>query len=202
MFNSGTTGGTSWKGRLIGVADYKNNPDNHHFILKLETGNDSDWFLGFNRKTGINSDNVMASNRVVIYNVHSGDGKSYSQSYLKGTISAGRKATISNWRKSGMDLDIIVKAINTSASPGYAEVEVQFGPQNVKPQSSGGDSGGNGGISGALNDLFGSARGVTPNPTRKPSKQPTKRPTPVPTKKPTLKPTAKPVQAVQRVRNE
>ena len=42
-FNSGTQGFKSWRGRLIGPAEYGNNPGNHAVVLKLETGTPNDW---------------------------------------------------------------------------------------------------------------------------------------------------------------
>ena len=63
VFNSGTSGGKKWKGKLIGLSDYANNPENHPMVIKLETGRGSDWFMGFNRQAGINVDTVEAGDR-------------------------------------------------------------------------------------------------------------------------------------------
>jgi len=49
--------GDMWQGQLVGVADYLNNPDNNKIVMKLETGTNEDYFVGFNRATGINSQN-------------------------------------------------------------------------------------------------------------------------------------------------
>ena len=51
------------------------------------------------------------------------------QGSLKGTLIAEQSITVSNWRNSGFDLEIMVREINTNASPGYADVEITFGPQ-------------------------------------------------------------------------
>ncbi len=126
-FNSGTAGGTSWRGNIIGVADYNNNPSNSPIILKLETGGGSDYFVSFNRDTGINADVQQAHDQVTVYQVSNGDGVSYSKSMLKAALSSGRSATIENWRRSGKDLTIKVHSINTSSSPGYANVQISFG---------------------------------------------------------------------------
>ncbi|KAL3768912.1 hypothetical protein ACHAW5_008827 [Stephanodiscus triporus] len=130
-YNSGIMGGTSWRGRLIGVADYDNNPSNYPIILKVETGSGSDYFVSFNRATGINSEVQEAGDMVAIYRVDGGDGLVYSQSMLKATLSDGRSTTIENWRKSGLDLTINVIEINTWSSPAYADVEVLFGTQGM-----------------------------------------------------------------------
>jgi hypothetical protein len=128
-FNSGTAGGTSWSGRLIGVADYGNNPNKYPIMVKIEVGGASDYFVSFNRARGINSEVQQAHDQVVIYQVDSGDGKTYSKSMMKAALRGGRQATIENWRKSGKDLTIKVIKINTSSSPGYAEISILFGPQ-------------------------------------------------------------------------
>ena len=128
-FNSGTAGGTSWSGRLIGVADYGNNPNKYPIMVKIEVGGASDYFVSFNRARGINSEVQQAHDQVVIYQVDSGDGKTYSKSMMKAALRGGRQATIENWRKSGKDLTIKVIMINTSSSPGYAEISILFGPQ-------------------------------------------------------------------------
>ena len=128
-FNSGTTGGTSWSGRLIGAADYGNNPNKYPIMVKIEVGGASDYFVSFNRATGINSEVQQAHDQVVIYQVDSGDGLKYSKSMMKAALQGGRQATIENWRKSGKDLTIKVIKINTSSSPGYAEISILFGPQ-------------------------------------------------------------------------
>ena len=126
-FNSGTAGGTSWRGNIIGVADYNNNPSNYPIILKLETGGGSDYFVSFNRDTGINADVQQAHDQVTVYQVSNGDGVSYSKSMLKAALRSGRSATVENWRRSGKDLTIKVHSINTSSSPGYANVQISFG---------------------------------------------------------------------------
>lgn len=98
-------------------------------LLKLESGGAADWFLGFNRVSGVNSESQQATNQVTLFKVNGGDGFKYSQSALKGVLGGGRSATINNWRQSGQSLTIRVTEINTQASPGYASVEVLFGPQ-------------------------------------------------------------------------
>jgi hypothetical protein len=136
FFNSGTTGGTSWRGRLIGVADYAKNPFNHPIILKLETGTGSDYFVSFNRATGVNSEVQEASDQVLIHQVEGGHGTEYSQSMLMTTLYEGRTGTIENWRESGIDLTVKAIEINLSSSPVYAEVLIKFGQQTTTTTTS------------------------------------------------------------------
>ncbi|KAL7554670.1 hypothetical protein ACHAWF_018161 [Thalassiosira exigua] len=173
QFNSGTAGGTSWRGRIVGVSDYNNNPKGHIMVLKLEAGNPQDWFLGFNRASGMNYETQAARDSVTIHSVKSGEGMGYSTSRLQGTLKAGKSATVNNWRNSGMALIIKVVEINTWASPGYADVEILFGPQPPPTKM------------------------PTRRPTNKPTK-PTQRPTARPTRRPTNRPTARPTNRPTR----
>ncbi|KAL7533597.1 hypothetical protein ACHAXR_010512 [Thalassiosira sp. AJA248-18] len=152
VWNSGTSGGTRWSGTLTGVAEYDAN-SNNGIVLKLETGNSADYFIGFNRAAGPNADNKQADDKVTIYQVKDGDGKAYSHSYLKATIGEGNTHTVENWRKSGLDLVVKAHKIDTTVNPGYAELEVTFGPQTNPTRS------------------------PTPAPTNNPTLSPTSNPT-------------------------
>ena len=66
---------------------------------------------------------------VTIHRVNAGNGESYSQSFLKGGLRAGRSATIHDWRNSGLGLVIRVTEVDIESSPGYAFVEIEFGYQ-------------------------------------------------------------------------
>ena len=46
QWNSGTTVRKQWSGRLVGVAQYDKNTANNPVVIKLETGNSKDWFIG------------------------------------------------------------------------------------------------------------------------------------------------------------
>ena len=123
--------GGSWKGKLVGVAEYDIAPQNSAISLKLETGRQNDWFIGFNRAIKANVDVQEAPDQVTIYTVQDGEGLRYSHSYLKGTMRKGDVTRITNWRRTGMDLLITVLDIRTDVIPGYADIEVTFGPQDT-----------------------------------------------------------------------
>ena len=130
VWNSGVTGETSWSGRIVGIADYEHpNRNEHPVVVKLESGTPRDLFLGFNRASGINRQVVDGRDKVVVYEALS-DGLSYSQSHIKSILSNGQECTISNWRDSGLDLEIKVTNISNT-DPAFAEVLVNFG--NPKP---------------------------------------------------------------------
>lgn len=119
----------SWKGKLVGIAEYdklSNGDQDSKVILKLETGTPDDLYLGFNRATGFNSDNVQADNEVTIVETGA-NGEGYSQSFLKSTLRKGQEYRVENWRRSGEALVVKVENINIGTSPGYAEVSVKLG---------------------------------------------------------------------------
>ncbi|KAL7469177.1 hypothetical protein ACHAXS_009426 [Conticribra weissflogii] len=144
-----------WMGKVVGIADYDNNPGGHPVTIRIDTGTDTDYFLGFNRAYRANKDNKDGDDEVTI--IESGqNGIGYSQSYLKAKLPQGGKYTFTNWLSSGRDLVITVNEINigAGANPGYADVTMNFN------------------------------NAVLPNPPNTPTKAPTPFPTIGPTPKP------------------
>ena len=170
-WNSGSTNPKLWSGKVVGLADYDNNPLNHPVSIKLTTGTNTDYFLGFNRAKGVNSDNKQASDQVTIIETGA-NGIGYSQSFLTATLLQGQSYTFSNWQGSGKDMVVSVKTIDLNADPGFADVSLNFNnaPETpapmpkptVKPTTL--------------------APVVINSPTKAPTKPPTYAPTPVPTK--------------------
>lgn len=173
----------SWRGKIIGVAEYNNNPNNHIIVLKIETGQAADYFVGFNRAVHSNKDVVQAHNQVTVYKVQEGDGLAYSHSSLKATLFSGQRATINNWRGSSQALNIKVHEINTNVEPGYADVEITYGTPMPTRQPT-------------KNPTLEPTKKPTREPTKNPTREPTE-PTKKPTKNPTTKPTANPTNEVR-----
>ena len=153
-WDPGNKAGTSWSGRMIGVADYDNNRSNHPIVLRVVTGTERDLFVGFNRKAGINSDVKVGGNEVTV--IEAGHGTNYAQSFLKSTMKEGDSYEIEKG-KSGEKLYIKVNKIDTSASPAFADVTISFGSSAPPPTPP-----------------------PTPSPTPLPSPLPTHVPTPQP----------------------
>jgi len=130
-FATGVYGGTSWLGQIIGIADYKNNPNHRPVVVKIESGTSTDLFVGFNRASGINKDTADARNQVTITQAGN-NGLGYSQSWLKAKLSESKTYTVPNWRN-GIDLTVHVTEINLSAEPSYANVFMTYGDQNMDP---------------------------------------------------------------------
>lgn len=125
-WDSGIIGGTYWSGQLVGIAEYGIDPRDRPVVLKLETGTDTDLYIGFNRATGANKDNDEADDELTVTEMGA-NGLTYSQSYLKATLRSGEVYTRSNWRDSGIDLVVRVNEINIAVVPGYADIVVEFG---------------------------------------------------------------------------
>ena len=114
--------------RLIGLADHQNvnAASSDRVLIKLNTGSSTDYYMSFNRQTGINSGTQEAGNRVLIQRAD-GEGTSYAESELLAKMVAGNTYTLDNFDGSGYDLTVTVNAINTSVSPGYADVTISAG---------------------------------------------------------------------------
>ena len=157
---------------LVGIADYLNNPNQHPVVVKVETGAANDFFVGFNRAIGVNSQNDEGDDVVTVVQVNGNNGEGYSQSFLKAKLGfngdiTGSSYTIGNFGGSGETLTISAVSINLATNPATATVQFQLG--------SGTDS-----------------------PTVSPTDSPTKAPvpaTPSPTKSPNVSPTASPTKS-------
>ena len=116
-FDSGLEGGTSWVGQLMSVDEFgSNNPSNIPKAVILTTDDTNIWYIYFD------------SVQVTIFRMDEN-----SQSSVVGVLVEGQKEVVTNWRDSGLDLVIVVNRIDTSSSPGYAEVEIQFGSSTSTP---------------------------------------------------------------------
>jgi hypothetical protein len=123
--------------KVIGIADYLNNPQNHPETVRIDTGTTTNYFIGFNRAYKINNENVEGDNMVTVIAADI-DGESWSQSYLKATLMAGQTYTLPNYLGTPKGLSFRVDSIapsrikrldslNTSIDPWVATVTVRFG---------------------------------------------------------------------------
>ena len=116
--------------RLVGVAEYGKianyaTEKDIAVVLKLETGSDQDYFIGFNRKTGQNADNNLASDEVTIIKAGA-NGFGYSQSWFEEGLTEGKSYSFGDWRKTKEKLVLKVRKIDTTQEPGYAGKESFF----------------------------------------------------------------------------
>ena len=150
-WDSGSSGSKALTQRIVGVADYGNNPENLPVVVKLETGSSDDIFVGFNRVRGINAAAKDAIDQVTVME-QGANGVGYSTSITLAILSAGQSYTINDWKNSGKKMVITVKSITTGQNPWVAEVEFNFNNASTS----------------------------TPQPTPRPTPQPTPQPTPKP----------------------
>ncbi len=115
---------SSWSGRMMGISDYSNS-STQTVLLKLETGMDEDYYVNFNRKSGINRD-VRESGDQVLVIMQGQNGIGYSESQQLARLSSRGSYDIPNFGGSGRSVKIKVGSINTSTSPGYADVTVEM----------------------------------------------------------------------------
>jgi hypothetical protein len=111
---------------LVGIGEYDIR-GNSPVTVRLETGTGADYFVGFNRATGPNRLNDEGDNQVNIIQVDSGNGQSYSQSYLRALLSQGQSYQISNFGGTGKTVTITVISIDITTTPGTAVVTISDG---------------------------------------------------------------------------
>ena len=131
-WDSGEDGGTVLETKMVGIAEFDKITDNNPVVIKLETGEKLDYYVGFNRATGPTSQNRLASNLVTIYEAGN-NGLSYSNSFLNAYLAEGESHTISKWRGTELDLIITVLEINIDVVPGYARIKIVYGDEPAPP---------------------------------------------------------------------
>eukprot|EP00984_Skeletonema_dohrnii_P004208 scaffold1483_cov84-Skeletonema_dohrnii-CCMP3373.AAC.1 len=127
--------------RFVGVAEYdevaqydSETNEDIAVVVKLETGSAVDFFVGFNRKTGQNSHNKLASDEVTIIQAGA-NGESYAQSWFTAGLAQGESHSFDKWAKTNEELVVKVVKIDTSEAPGYADVIIALGGATKSPTS-------------------------------------------------------------------
>ncbi|KAL3760779.1 hypothetical protein ACHAWU_007845 [Discostella pseudostelligera] len=108
-----------FEGKLYGIADFSNAASTV-VLAKIDDASATDYFVTFNRQTGMNSGTQEAGNLVTITTTGN-EGISYSESSLLAKLGAG-----GSWSGTidGKTMVVNVLSITTSSSPGYATVRV------------------------------------------------------------------------------
>ena len=108
-----------FNGTLVGVNDYQNAAaTGKYVVVKIVGGTAGDFFVGFNRQTGINSNTQEAFNQVTVQR-QVGKGKSS----LLAKLSAGGQLNVTNFQNT-KSLIITVTTINVSQTPSFADVMI------------------------------------------------------------------------------
>jgi hypothetical protein len=123
----GTNRQTCFVGGLHGIAEYDQNDPDRTVLIKLNDSRSGqpDYFINFNRKTGINSGTVEGGNQVTITSAGE-EGEAYAESNLLAKLSAGGSYTIANFEGTGNAAVITVESINTGTSPAVANVRIEY----------------------------------------------------------------------------
>ncbi len=119
-----TTVSFQWSGRLYGIADYDNgNADT--VILKIP-GPSYDWFVSFNRATGVNSGTREGGDKVLVHKQpkYKNNGESNLVTKLKG-----------GGLYSDSPLQIEVRRINLTADPAFASIKIGAVRPTPAPQA-------------------------------------------------------------------
>jgi hypothetical protein len=174
-----------WAGKLVGIADYDPDAVDTTVHLQVENG-DNDYYIGFNRKTGINSGTGEAQDLVQIVT----QGSGYSPSDLVAILGVGDEYQIFNVYDSRESLIVRVNGIVVGAGDRwYADVEVYNPAIGQAPPSNSGETG----VPSTSPSSPPSPAPSTSAPSPAPSFQPSPAPsTTAPSKAPSLHPSATP----------
>eukprot|EP00814_Leptocylindrus_danicus_P019785 CAMPEP_0116024062 /NCGR_PEP_ID=MMETSP0321-20121206/12060_1 /TAXON_ID=163516 /ORGANISM="Leptocylindrus danicus var. danicus, Strain B650" /LENGTH=591 /DNA_ID=CAMNT_0003495655 /DNA_START=30 /DNA_END=1802 /DNA_ORIENTATION=+ len=110
---------SGWRGKIYGIADYGGVDHNGSVVLvqipaSVHGGTD-DWYVSFNRQTGINAGTQEGGDQVLLHRRPAGTG--FAESTLVAKLSAGTLYI-------SAPLLIEVHSIHTSSNPGYAAVTI------------------------------------------------------------------------------
>jgi len=207
-----------FEGKLYGIADFSNAASTV-VLAKIDDASATDYFVTFNRQTGINSGTQEAGNLVTVTTTGN-EGTSYAESSLLAKLGAG-----GSWSGTidGKTMVVSVLSITTSSSPGYATVRISengnsctvadpvtnaptrlpttppsFPPTSGSPSSTPTTASPTTKLptlSPTLSESPTMSQYPTEFPTVSPSKHPTITPTMSPTRQPTNLPTSKPTTA-------
>jgi len=106
---------TRWSGNIYGIADYGRIGTDDTVIVQIPFPGTEDWYVSFNRKSGINSGTKICHDQVLVHKRSS--GVAYSSSTLMANMNTGDTYTTDH-------LDIIVHAIILSTNPTFASVTI------------------------------------------------------------------------------
>ena len=113
----------AWEGDLVGFVDYDTAGNGKDVILKIE-GHNKDYFIGFNRLSGINRGNaeVDARDKITIQSVGAGTN---GESNLEAKLDIGETFLISHFGGTDSEVFVKVENIDFNANPPYATISVR-----------------------------------------------------------------------------
>lgn len=114
----------SWNVQMVGIADY-NDSTGRSVAVKIEGDSFKDYYISFNRRTGINSGSKEGSNQVLVHSRIPGTG--YAFSYLEAKLSFGATFIIPSFGGTGQAVTIRVNSILNTFPAWYADIYVSAG---------------------------------------------------------------------------
>lgn len=109
---------SKWNGVLVGIADYKRNRGKDPVILRLVApSTKKHYYVGFNRKTGINADTNVANDGVTVTEKSDASGTTRDLSYLHGILKVKDQYIIRDFDGRGIDLRVTYKSLNKTSKP-------------------------------------------------------------------------------------
>jgi hypothetical protein len=131
---------------MVGVVDYDDSDNSKRVVVKIVSGGQANFYIGFNRKSGFNGGTQEAGDQIVVVVAED----SYKGSNLIGKLSVGgQKMLVQNYKRTGKDL-VVRYSNNGSQGADVAIVDVFLRNSGVE-----------------------STQEMTPNPTPGPKPQPT-----------------------------
>jgi len=100
-----------WKGYLAGISNYAKS-GTRNVLVKIAGDRSEDFYINFNRSTGINSETKFGINKVLVTRQNKGSDESTT---IVESLIAGQKATLKNFLGSGRNVYIKVENIANSA---------------------------------------------------------------------------------------
>jgi len=127
-------GNESWTGKLVGVAQYSHaDRDGRPVTLRIDSGKSYDYYINFNRKIGMNSQNKEGSDLVNVYGQAEREPQVPGEaSRLLDSMHAGQSMEVPEFGNSGKMLSIKVDKIvlGDESTIGWAEVTICLGTCN------------------------------------------------------------------------
>jgi len=112
-----------WEENLIGLGDYEKDVEGSPVLLRIIGNSTNDYFIGFNRASGINEGTCTFVDKVVVYRKGGivNDKRAYST--IIASLGAGEMHSLPDW-DSSRELNIIVNSIDTTSDPAVANLKV------------------------------------------------------------------------------
>jgi hypothetical protein len=189
-----------FEGKILGISNYDDLvPSNGEIIMAKINDSVSDWYVSFNRATGINSGTKEGANQVLVHKRP--QGTDYAASELIAKLSVG--GSYNGITVDGVVMPVSVSSINTSSAVGYAQVKIGNAPATNSPTPNPTPPPTNAPVTSSPTKSPTTAAPTappTPEPTESPTTAaptalPTPGPTALPTSPPTSGPTASPTTA-------